>query len=107
MNIAITEDAAARLCELVAEEGGDAVVRIRETKVGSACKAKFVLKLSIDERDDDDAEAQVASLPFVANQDLLEQYGEDFTVRLDENGMPDVAAGSCACACGSAAQCPA
>jgi Fe-S cluster assembly iron-binding protein IscA len=34
MNIAITDEAAARLRELLEEEGGDAVVRIRETKIG-------------------------------------------------------------------------
>ena len=35
MNINITADAASRLRELLDEEGGDAVVRIREAKVGA------------------------------------------------------------------------
>ncbi len=34
MNITITEDAAARLKALLEDEGEDAVVRIREVKVG-------------------------------------------------------------------------
>jgi Fe-S cluster assembly iron-binding protein IscA len=34
MNIAVTNDAAERLRALLEEEGGDAVVRIRETKIG-------------------------------------------------------------------------
>ncbi len=35
MNISITDEANARLRELLDEEGGDAVVRIREAKVGA------------------------------------------------------------------------
>jgi Fe-S cluster assembly iron-binding protein IscA len=35
MNISITAEAADKLNALLKEEGGDAVVRIRETKIGS------------------------------------------------------------------------
>lgn len=34
MNIAMTDDAAERLKTLLEEEGSDAVVRIRESKIG-------------------------------------------------------------------------
>lgn len=50
-----------------------------------------MLRLSIDERDGDDVEGEVNSLPFVINEELSEQYGENFTVCLDENQMPIVA----------------
>ncbi|MDR3175489.1 MAG: ErpA-related iron-sulfur cluster insertion protein [Desulfovibrio sp.] len=92
MNISITADAADKLSSLLKKEGGDAVVRIREGKVGSACRCKIVLKLSIDEREDEDVEGQAASLPFVISEDLADQYGEKFSVSLDGNQLPTVEA---------------
>ncbi len=91
MDIAITNEATDRLRELLEAEGSDAVVRVREVKVGSACKAKMVLRLSIDERESDDLEGQAGSLPFVINEDLADQYGLNFSVALDEEKMPVVA----------------
>jgi len=99
MNVTVTPEAAARLRTLLDDEGEDAVVRVRESKVGSPCKRKFVLKLSIDMREDEDVEAVVDSLPFVINPDLVDQYGQNFSVTLDEHQMPTVAAQSCACSC--------
>jgi len=49
-----------------------------------------VLRASIDEREDDDVEAEVGSIPFVTTEEIVEQYGEDFTISLDESGMPVV-----------------
>lgn len=92
MNISITEAAAERLAALLKEEGGDAVVRIREAKVGPPCKSKLMLRLSIDERENDDLEENVRSLPFVISEDLAEQYGGNFSVTLDEHSIPVVEA---------------
>lgn len=97
MNITVTTEAATKLRALLDEEGEDSVVRVRETKIGSACKSKFVLKLSIDEREDDDVETEVESIPFVINKELVDQYGKSFSVSLDEHGLPSVAALSCSC----------
>ena len=102
LNVSVTKEAADKLRVLLEEEGEDACVRVRETKVGSACKSKFVLKLSIDEGGDDDLEGQAESLLFVADRDLVDQYGKGFSVTLDEHQMPTVAALSCGCACDSA-----
>jgi Fe-S cluster assembly iron-binding protein IscA len=92
MNITISDDAAQKLGALLKEEGDQSVVRIRETKVGSACKCKIVLKLSIDEREEEDVEGETRSLPFVISEELAEQYGRNFSVTLDENLMPVVEA---------------
>lgn len=92
LNITVSADAVARLKNLLENEDGDACVRIRETQVGTPCKRQIVLRLSIDEREDDDVGGQAAGLPFAASPDLLEQYGERFSVSLDENQMPVVAA---------------
>jgi hypothetical protein len=51
-----------------------------------------VLRLSIDEREDEDVEGEAASLPFVIGGDLAEQYGRDFSVAMDEHRMPAVTA---------------
>lgn len=48
--------------------------------------------LSIDEREDDDLEGDVNSLPFVINEELADQYGVNFSISLDENQLPTVAA---------------
>jgi hypothetical protein len=51
-----------------------------------------VLRLGIDEREDDDLEAEVGRLPFVINRDLADQYGGKFLVSLDKDRGPVVAA---------------
>lgn len=50
-----------------------------------------MLRLSIDERESDDVEAEAASIPFVITEDLAEQYGRNFSIALDENQVPSVA----------------
>ncbi|MDR1776653.1 MAG: hypothetical protein LBR31_02325 [Desulfovibrio sp.] len=52
-----------------------------------------MLRLSIDEREDDDVEEAVNALPFVINEELFEQYGENYSVTLDENQVPVIVAG--------------
>lgn len=46
-----------------------------------------MLRVSIDEREDADVEATFADMPFVIQEDLLEQYGDVFFVALDEHQM--------------------
>jgi len=52
---------------------------------------RVVLRLGIDEREEDDLETEVGSLPFVINRDLVDQYGGRFLVSLDKNRKPVVA----------------
>ncbi|MCL1939498.1 MAG: ErpA-related iron-sulfur cluster insertion protein [Desulfovibrionaceae bacterium] len=93
MNVKMNNGVAEKFRALLKEEGGDAAVRIRETKVGTACKARIVLRASIDdEREDDDVVAEIDSIPFVINEELVEQYGLDFVITLGEDGMPEVEA---------------
>lgn len=92
LNMTMTAEAAARLKALLDNEGDDMCIRLRETQVGTPCKRQIVLRLSIDEREEDDLECEINGLPFVTVQDLVDQYGENFTVTLDENQMPVVAA---------------
>lgn len=87
MNIALNDDIKGKLSRLLANEGDDAVVRVREAKIGSACKARTVLRLSIDERENEDVEATIDSIPFVINEELIEQYGDDFTVEFLEEDL--------------------
>ena len=51
-----------------------------------------MLRLSIDERESGDVEAEIDSIPFVINEDLAEQYGTKFAVALDEHQGFDVQA---------------
>ncbi len=92
LNISITDEAAARLRAILNEENDEACIRVRETKIGTACKSKVVLRLSIDQREDEDVKGEAESLPFVASPEIMDQYGESFSVFLDENKTPAVSA---------------
>ncbi|MDR1489150.1 MAG: ErpA-related iron-sulfur cluster insertion protein [Desulfovibrio sp.] len=85
MHISMTEAVASKLRALLDKEGGEACVRVRESKIGCGCKSRITLRLSIDERCDDDLETPAHSVPFVINRDLADQYGENFTVAQDEH----------------------
>lgn len=87
LNISMTSEALERLQTILSSEGDDAVVRVRETKVGCGCKSHVVLMLSIDEREREDVEGEAESLPFVANQEIVDQYGHAYSVSLDEHKM--------------------
>ncbi|WP_446423643.1 ErpA-related iron-sulfur cluster insertion protein [Mailhella sp.] len=95
LNITLSPEAAARFKELLAEEDNeDAVFRIREVKVGMACKSHMELRMGIDEREDEDEEQEVTveGMPFVINNDVIDIYGSDYDVVLDENGLPNITA---------------
>lgn len=83
---------AAKFRTLLDDEGEDAVVRIRETKVGGGCKSRIVLKVSIDEREDpdDEVEVMVEGVPVVASNDVIESYGEVYDFFVDDHDMPAV-----------------
>ena len=40
-----------------------------------------------DEQDEDDLTGEADSLPFIISQDLVDQYGAEFGVTRDEQGM--------------------
>ena len=40
-----------------------------------------------DETDDEDIQTEVQSLPFLINEMLFSQYGAEFSVARDDNGM--------------------
>ena len=93
MNIAMNTEIVGKLRQLLASEDDDSVVRIRETKIGSACKARTVLRLSIDMREDEDLESEIEAIPFVMNEELAEQYGTNLVVNyIEEEHAFDVKA---------------
>ncbi|MDR0466994.1 MAG: hypothetical protein LBH94_06520 [Deltaproteobacteria bacterium] len=51
-----------------------------------------MLRLSIDERENDDIESEIDAIPFVINEDLADQYGRAFAIALDEHQAFDVQA---------------
>jgi hypothetical protein len=90
MKVALESGVADLLRNLLVEEGDDAVIRLREAKIGNACKSVIVLRASVDERGDDDVETVLDSIPIVMSEDFADQYGQDYTIYLDEHGMPVV-----------------
>ena len=82
LEITVPPEVLSKFEELLKEEDSDdAVVRIRETKVGGGCKSRIVLKVSIDER---------GGLPFVVNNEVIDAHGEKFEIFVNEAGVPDV-----------------
>lgn len=92
LQITMPPEIAAKFRTLLDDEGEDAVVRIRETKVGGGCKSRIVLKVSIDEREDpdDEVEVMVEGVPVVASNDVIESYGEVYDFFVDDHDMPAV-----------------
>lgn len=74
------------------EDSEDAVFRIRETKVGGGCKSRIELRVSIDEREDPDEEQEImaSGIPFVVSNDVIDSYGLEYRIFVDEHGMPAV-----------------
>ena len=93
LQVTIVPEVAAKLKELLAEDE-DAVFRIRETKVGGGCKSRIELRISPDEREDPDEEQEIRvdGLPIVVSNDMIDNYGERYTVFVDEHNMPGVRA---------------
>lgn len=83
--------------QLIADEDNDdAVIRIREAKVGGGCKSRITLKVSIDEREDPDEEREIVvdGIPFVLNNEVIESYGEEYELYADDHNMPAVRSAS-------------
>ena len=85
MDIALTKEAADKLRALLKNDSADYRIRMREVKVGTACKAHMEIRLSIDEPEDDD-------LPFTIDPEVIAIYGENFSTALDEKQFPVVTA---------------
>ena len=93
LNITLSREAVVKLQGLLAEEDSDdAVLRIREVKVGGGCKSHIELRLSIDEREDPDEEQEAvfASMPFVVNNEVVDSYGDRYSITLNEDQFPIV-----------------
>lgn len=93
LEITVSAEVVKKFKSILSEENNeDAVFRIRETKVGGGCKSHMELRVSIDEREDPDEEQEIKvdGLPFVVSNEVIDSYGEKFSVAADENGMPAV-----------------
>ena len=82
ITIAISDDAATKLRSLLDEEDVGAYVRIREYTTGSPCCLKKFLGLTIDEKNDEDVEGKAQDMAFVLEEDLVDQFGEKYSISL-------------------------
>ena len=95
MQILLSNNAIERLNAILDRErveNPEAVFRIWEITRGRYNDAKIHLRLSVDEKDENDVEASCVRLPFVASRDFLALRGEPhiFYIGLAKNGMPQV-----------------
>lgn len=97
LKIVMPPEIGVKFKELIKEEDNDdAVIRIRETKVGGGCKSRIVLKVSIDEREDPDEEQEIVvdGIPIVINNEVIDGYGEEYEFYVDDHNMPAVRSAS-------------
>ena len=93
IDITLTPEASAKFKKLLAEENSsDTVFRIREAKVGCACKSHMELRMGMDERGDaeDEQEVLCEGMPFVIGNDVIDIYGTRYSISLDENELPRI-----------------
>ena len=96
ISITLTPDISAKFKELLEQEANDeAVFRIKEVKVGGGWKSHLELRVSLDEREDPDEECEVTvdGMPFVVSNDVIDSYGEQYSIAAQESGIPGVTAG--------------
>ena len=93
LEITLSQEAIAKFKALLTEEDNeDAVYRIREAKVGCACKSHMELRMGIDEREEEEQEANVEGIPFIISNDVIDLYGSRYSIDLDENKLPQITA---------------
>ena len=89
LTITLDESAQKRLTDGLGVNDADAV-RIREYTMGSACRARTVLGLSLERKNSrpksKDEETAASGIRFLVEQELLEQYGGAFRIAVDEKG---------------------
>jgi hypothetical protein len=72
---------------LLQEEGNaDALCRIHDKKACYACKRNTELRMGIDEREDADEEQEgsLEGMHFMLNNEVIDVYGENHTIKLKE-----------------------
>ena len=93
LEITLSQEAIAKFKALLTEEDNeDAVYRIREAKVGCACKSQMELRMGIDEREEEEQEVNVEGIPFIISNDVIDIYGSRYSIDLDENKLPQITA---------------
>ena len=93
LEITLSQEAIAKFKALLTEEDNeDAVYRIREAKVGCACKSHMELRMGIDEREEEEQESNVEGIPFIMSNDVIDIYGSRYSIDLYENKLPQITA---------------
>ncbi|MEF2145097.1 MAG: ErpA-related iron-sulfur cluster insertion protein [Desulfovibrionaceae bacterium] len=93
-SVELSEDAVALLKLTVQKEGEGFGMRIFQYQTGTPCCRKTLLGVTPDKKDGlhDDVESMQSGIQFIAEQEVLDQYGDKFSITLNEHNMPDVVA---------------
>ncbi len=85
-SVSFDDDMFNKIKNLLEDEDDGTGIRLKEYKVGSACKTKFVLGIGMDEPDEDEDETMIIDgVLFLAEKSFLERYGNSFRIYLNEN----------------------
>lgn len=87
-NVLIDDSLLAKLNDMLQDEDEGACIRLREYKLGAACRTRIILGLGVDEPvEDEDEEMEIRGVPFIAESDFLHRYGREFKVNFSDDGQ--------------------
>ena len=90
LSVIITDENTKKRLQDVLKANNGSAVRIREYTMGSACRARTILGLSLQRKGErpksNDNETVASGIHFLAEQDIVEQYGNSFRIAADEKG---------------------
>jgi hypothetical protein len=88
VSIQLSDESVAKLKAALQEEE-NSCVRLRTYKFGAACQTKIILGLSIDMQNefDDIALGTFQGIPFIADEEFIEQYGESFSISVHDGRL--------------------
>jgi len=92
--VSMTDDVQKILKNIVENEGNGYGLRIFQYQTGTPCCRKTLLGVTPDKKDffGNDAEQVHCGIYFYIDQDVIDQYGEKYSIKMNEHNMPDVTA---------------
>lgn len=95
MNVLLTSAELRRLSHILErerQENPTAVFRIWETTIGRYDDARILLRIGLDDPQEDDERTSCKDIPFVASRDFLDLRGKPhiFYIFTGEDGRPEV-----------------
>lgn len=91
IKINVDENMLNKLKEMLKKEGEGYFIRLREYKLGAACRTRIILGIAVDdELNEEDRKVEIGDIPFVIEDDLIERYGKEYEIKQNNEGQIEV-----------------